>query len=262
MKNKILKEKSLNSINYYIERNLDDFYIKSSQHSNFNSRLEDKISWIFAKNADWPNCIFRANFVDLNIEHEIREIRKLIKENKAPNGWTVGPLTKPSNLGSFLEENDFSKVYHQTGMAVDLRYIEDIKIENNDLKVKLIKSDKSLKQWAKIVSLGFGIKVDCKLLKFLYLQPEIKFYIGNYKRKTVSTLMLYLAKGIAGLHAVSTLPEYRCKGLGFTISGIALLDAYRMGYEVAVLQASNLGERIYKKLGFQKYCDINSYELD
>ena len=73
--------------------------------------------------------------------------------------------------------------------------------------------------------------------------------------------MLYISSGVAGLHAVSTLSEYRNKGFGLTISGIALLDALQMGYKVGVLQASSLGERIYRKLGFEKYCDIISYEI-
>ncbi len=261
MINNILKEISSNSINSYIEKDLDDFYAKSSQHANFNSRLEDKISWVFAKNADWPNCIFRANLVDLNIENEILEIKKLILEGKAPNGWTVGPLTKPSNLGHLLEKNGFSNVYQQVGMAVDLKNIKNEMIYNNDLEVELVDNEESLEQWAKTVSLVFSVKVDFELLKFLRLQPEVKFYIGNFEGKVISTLMLYLSSGVAGLHAVSTLSEYRGKGFGLIISGNALLDAYKMGFYVGVLQASTLGERVYKKLGFQKYCDIISYEL-
>jgi predicted acetyltransferase len=74
--------------------------------------------------------------------------------------------------------------------------------------------------------------------------------------------MLYLSSGVAGLHAVSTLKEYRGRRFGLAISIIALLDAYKMGYKVGVLQASALGERVYRKMGFQKYCDINTYALD
>ncbi|MFW9820854.1 MAG: GNAT family N-acetyltransferase, partial [Candidatus Thorarchaeota archaeon] len=73
--------------------------------------------------------------------------------------------------------------------------------------------------------------------------------------------LLYLSSGVAGLHAVSTLSEFRNLGFGFTISRFALIDALKMGYNIGVLQASVLGERVYKKLGFQKYCDIFSYAL-
>ena len=78
----------------------------------------------------------------------------------------------------------------------------------------------------------------------------------------VSALLLYLSSGVAGLHAVSTLSEYRSKGFGHSISRAALSDALKMGYNVAVLQASSLGEKVYRKLGFKKYCDIISYAIE
>ena len=90
----------------------------------------------------------------------------------------------------------------------------------------------------------------------LYLSSK-----GKEEEDYVSTLMMYLSSGVAGLHAVSTLPKYRGKGLGLSISRKALTDAFKIGYKVGVLQASSLGERVYRKLGFQKYCDIISYAL-
>jgi len=67
----IVNEISLASINFYIEKNLDDFYTKSSKHHNSISHIENKISWVSSKNADWPEAIFRADFENLNVENEI-----------------------------------------------------------------------------------------------------------------------------------------------------------------------------------------------
>lgn len=258
----LLREISLDSINFYIEQNLDNFYTKSSQHPNFISHIEDKIGWILAKKADWPECIFKVDFENLDVENEIKNVKQLIKEGIAPNGWTVGPLTKPKNLGSTLERNGFTNVYQQAGMALDLKNLEKKNSGQEDLIVKKVNNEESLIQWCEVVSSAFSIKVDFDLLNFLYFQEEVQFYIGKFKGKIISTLMLYLSSGVAGLHAVSTLPEYRGKGFGFSISRIALIDAFHKGYNVGVLQASALGERVYKKLGFQKYCDIISYALN
>ncbi len=260
--NEILNKISLKSINYYIEKNLDDFYTKSSEHSNFISRIENKISWVLAKSADWPNCIFRANLENLNIEKEISYIKEQIRKGNAPNSWTVGPLTKPKNLGKNLERYGFSNVYQQAGMAGELKKLVNKTVDKNNLIVKKVDNEESLKLWSEVVSQVFGIKVDFDLLKFLLLQEEGHFYLGKFKGKPVSTLMLYLSSGVAGLHAVSALPEHRSKGFGLTISRAALIDAFEMGYRVGVLQASSLGKRVYRKLGFKKYCDIISYALN
>ena len=257
-----LKKVSRNTINSYIEKNLDDFYTKSSTHSNFNSHIEKKISWVLAKEVDWPEGIFRADFKNLNIEYEIAGVKKLIQEGLAPNGWTVGPLTIPKNLGSILEKFGFSNVYHQAGMALKLEDITNQAVTENGLKIEVVEDKKHLKQWIDVVSTVFSLKVDYELLEYLFLEPEARFYIGNFEGMPVTSLMLYLSSGVAGLHAVSTLKEYRGRGFGLTISMMALLDAYKMGYKVGVLQASALGERVYSKLGFRKFCDIISYELD
>ena len=258
----MVKKISSKSINFYIEQNLDDFYKKSSKHTNFISHIEDKISWVHAKKADWPMCIFKANFENLNVENEIRIVKKLIQERKAPNGWTVGPLSKPENLGIILENNGFSNVYQQAGMALDLEDLKNHVLDESELLVEIVKEIEHLKQWVEVVSSVFGIKVDFKLMEYLLLEPEATFYIGNLEGKPVSTLMLYLSSGVVGLHAVSTLKECRSRGFGLAISRMALIDAFKRGYKIGVLQASAQGERVYRKMGFQKYCDIISYELE
>ncbi len=260
--NEILKRISSKSISYYIEKNLDNFYTKSSEHPNFLSRIEEKISWVFAKNADWPNCIFKANFVNLNVKKEILKIKKLIQEGKAPNGWTVGPLTKPKKMGKILEKSGFSNVYQQAGMAVKLKAVVDKNLNKNDLVIEKVDNEEELTHWFEIVSKVFNLTIDFDFLKFIQLLKEAHFYLGKFEGKPVSTLMLYLSSGVAGLHAVSTLSEYRNKGYGLTISRMALIDAFYMGYYIGVLQASSLGEKIYRKLGFQKYCDIISYSMN
>ncbi len=260
--NEFLSKISSKSISSYIERNLDDFYVKSSTHSNFVSHLDDKIKWVLAKNADWPDCIFRANFGNLDLEKEINHIKNIIHKKKAPNGWTVGPLTVPSNLGLILEKFGFKNVYHQTGMAIDLKKLVNLRIGQNNLKVNKVDNEDRLIKWFEVVSKVFNIRVDFELLKFLFKENEAHFYLGSVNNNVVSALMLYLSSGVAGLHAVSTLSEYRNKGFGLTISKTALTDAFDLGYLVGVLQASSMGQIIYRKLGFQKYCNIISYALD
>ena len=257
----ILNEISEKSIDFYIEKNLDDFYTKSSTHPNFVFHIEDKISWVIAKKAEWPMAIFKAKFEHMNIIKEISKVKSLIQEGKAPNGWTLGTLSKPENIGEILEKNGFENVYQQAGMAVDLRKLRNQIKDDNELQVDIIKDKNSLKQWINVASNAFGIKIDPELIESLLLESEVKFFIGKFKGKPVASLMLYLSSGVAGLHAVSTLSEYRNKGFGLTISRTALINAFEMGYRVGVLQASSLGERMYRKLGFKKYCDIISYEI-
>ncbi|MFX0058148.1 MAG: GNAT family N-acetyltransferase [Candidatus Hodarchaeota archaeon] len=259
--NKILNDIDKETLIKAIEDNLDNFYIQSAIYPNFYSKISDKINWVYAKYSDWPSCIFKANFKINSIENEIEEIKSLIIRDEAPNGWTVGPLSQPRDLGQYLEKSGFLNVYHQSGMAIKLNNIVNIPIISNELKVNVINNIEGLKLWVNVVSSSFNIKIDLNFLRLLLDDENTRFYLGFCNRNSVSALILYLSAGVAGLHAVSTLKEYRGKGYGYNISRTALIDAYKSGYKIGVLQASNLGEIIYRKLGFKKYCDIYSYEL-
>ena len=260
--NEILNDMNRETLLKAIEENLDNFYIQSATYPNIYSKISDKINWVYAKYNDWPSCIFKANFKSNSIENEIEKVKSLIIRNEAPNGWTIGPLTQPKNLGQYLENNGFSNVYHQSGMAIKLNKILNTPTSSYELKVNYINNIEGLKLWVDVVSSSFNIKIDLSFLRFLLDDENIRFYLGFSNKKNVSALILYLSAGVAGLHAVSTLKEFRGNGFGYTISRTALIDAHKSGYKIAVLQASNLGEVIYRKLGCKKYCDIYSYELN
>ncbi|MFX1503728.1 MAG: hypothetical protein ACFFDH_22395 [Promethearchaeota archaeon] len=191
-------------------------------------------------------------------------MKNLIKNKKLPNQWAVGPLSKPKDSGKNLEKYQFSNIFQQAGMAVELNSIANKDINKNELNVKLVDTEESLIEWSYVVSNVFNLKINLEFLKFLLQKEEIFFYIGKFNGKSISTLLLYLSSGVAGLHAISTLQEDRGRGFGFSISRSGLIDAFNFNkdYYIGVLQALSLGEFFYRKLGFQKYCDIISYSLN
>ena len=58
---------------------------------------------------------------------------------------------------------------------------------------------------------------------------------------------------------LATVPEVRRQGIGAAVGLAALRDARTMGYRIAVLGASPMGECLYRRLGFQEYCRMNNY---
>ena len=66
----------------------------------------------------------------------------------------------------------------------------------------------------------------------------------------VAVSTVYTRDGIAVIGGVATLSEVRRRGIGALVTAVALLDARRRGYRVAVLQASTMGRSVYERLGF------------
>jgi GNAT superfamily N-acetyltransferase len=85
-------------------------------------------------------------------------------------------------------------------------------------------------------------------------------YFWIKKRGTpVCTSLVYLADGVAGIYAVATVPEARKQGLGAHATAHPLRVAKRLGYKVGILQASEEGRPVYRRLGFEDFGELPLY---
>ncbi len=80
----------------------------------------------------------------------------------------------------------------------------------------------------------------------------LKFYGVRKGSEMVAVSMLYCVDGLAGIYTVATLPEERGKGLGALVTAEPLRRAAREGYTVGVLQSSDMGFPVYRRLGFEE----------
>lgn len=78
-----------------------------------------------------------------------------------------------------------------------------------------------------------------------------QFFGIRHAGRLVCTSMLFLADGVAGIYCVATLPEARGQGLGAHATAEPLRIARRLGYRVGVLQSSESGHGVYRRLGFE-----------
>jgi len=117
--------------------------------------------------------------------------------------------------------------------------------------------------WAETLAVGYGLPqpladlfspeaLDVDMSR----DAQAQFFAVLRDGRQVSTSMLYLEDGLAGIYCVSTLPEERQKGLGAHATAEALRVARRLGYRVGVLQSSGAGHPVYLKLGFGDYAQV------
>ncbi len=78
----------------------------------------------------------------------------------------------------------------------------------------------------------------------------LQFFAIRHRGEIVATSMCYLANGLAGIYSVATLPEHRRKGLGEHATAEPLRQLARFGYRVGILQSSEAGHSVYRRLGF------------
>ena len=93
-------------------------------------------------------------------------------------------------------------------------------------------------------------------------EHSIKLFVGYYNDEPAACgLVFYDQFGNAGLHMIGTLPQFRGKGLAYNITVHLLKECIQDGRLRCVLHASEVGEKVYLKLGFTPVKQIIGYSL-
>lgn len=180
--------------------------------------------------------------------------------------WWMEPHLKPSDLEPVLSKHGFGFDNDTPGMAVDLQALNESAGVVDGLEIRVVTDEESLRAWINVFINGYGLPSDWEsdafeLWKQMGFDLPIRNYIGYLNGKPVSTSMLFNGGGAAGIWSVSTLREARGRGIGAALTLKPLQDARAMEYRVGVLQSSDMGFNIYKKLGFRHLCQIENFYL-
>ena len=92
------------------------------------------------------------------------------------------------------------------------------------------------------------------------LGSELRWYVAFDNGAPVACASTCERDGACGFYAVGTVPEARGRGLCSRLMRRAMADAAARGCEVAVLQASAMGEPVYARLGFRTIGRMHHYE--
>jgi ribosomal protein S18 acetylase RimI-like enzyme len=261
----IIKDTSKESMIHSIENNLAAYPFFLSRLPNSVLHDDPDLLWIESGvPIFFYNGVFKCNLPSGDIHHVINEVIQKFRKRNLSFIWQIGPSSRPADLCEQLIASGFKHDESEPGMALDLQsFKEEDSIQHSDFIIKKVVNDKMLNEWVRVWV--FGAPEYISLTQKIHLQLGYrgnlpwKYYLGYLNDKPVATVMLFLAKGVAAIHYVVTLPEARNQGIGTAMTTFALKEAKRAGYRIAILTASDEGINIYKRLGFQEYCTISKY---
>lgn len=162
--------------------------------------------------------------------------------------------------GLAFNEGGTGMTAHLNAIVVDLPTVPG-------LTITPVESPELLKQWAHVVNIGFGHaewseKIWFELFADLAFELRLRSYLATLNGQPVGTSQLYLGEGVAGIYNVTCLPEARGRGVGAAITLAPLLEARKQGFHISILQASHLGQSVYRRLGFQEYGRLSHYRWE
>jgi GNAT superfamily N-acetyltransferase len=215
------------------------------------------------------NGVLRVIWQNNDIDAKIRVNLAYFKARNAPMLWTVSPSTKPPDLAQHLVSQGFRLVQELVGMAVDLDQLsEDIVLPHSTV-VQEVKDLHSLRQFVDLVAWKWHLPPAGNELMFSFQQQlgvgvdkSRRRWLAYQNNEPVAKAFLTMGAGVAGIYGVSTIPAVRRQGIGRAITLTALLAARQLGYRIGVLHSTQIGEGVYRSLGFQEYCRLYIYGLE
>lgn len=221
--------------------------------------------WWTSLQHPWFNGVLSSRPPEENDEAFVEEtIAYFRSQGVGAFTWWMEPRLDASAWEPLLSKYGFGFSDDTPGMAADLEALDEAVQTTEGLEVRAVDDEESLRTWTHIFALGYGLSLDWEpsiyeVERKLGLGFPVQNYLGILHGQPVATSCLFFGRGVAGIYSVSTLVEARGKGVGAAMTLIPLQEAREMGYRIGVLQSSEMGYNIYKKLGFRHLCPIEYF---
>lgn len=249
-------------ISHLIEYNTAKFFLNLGNLNNDEVLDTPEIKYIFAKS--WQSRVFMANFNELSASENIMHVISRIKELNIPVLWFVTPMSRPKNLENLLKNYGFQYQNRWKAMAINLKTVPNRFNIPKGMKIKEVLNLEELKTWTDVLVKSFEFPIFSKSYKKYFINAGLKnldfhYYLGFFNGTPVASSILYKGDGAGGIFYIGTLHEARGKGIAKTMVYHLLNEAKNKGYAISVLQASEMGYPLYKKIGFKEYYTTNIY---
>ena len=236
--------------------------------------LDPDVAWAVAPLADpFRNVVLSARFSEATADGRIAELVGRYREAGTSFVWWVAPSDEPRDLGVRLAAAGLVLEGTAPAMAAHLADVPLDEPPPAELEIVPVVDAATLDEFLALIAAdwldwtgGEHTPVQRQTLEAWRTQIPLRFplepvplrWIGRVDGTAVATSRLNIGAGVAGLYAISTLPAHRGHGYGRAMTLAALRAAQSIGLRIGVLQASDLGYSVYRKLGFR---DLFSYDV-
>lgn len=248
-----------------IKANWVEFYGALGRAPGAELSVGQHLSWMLTGIPDaFLNVVFRT---DLPPDRAEEVVDEALSHFRARRITKLSWLTPGEDAGRLLVDRGLTFSEGVTGMAADLAVVPHSLPTPTGLSIVPVQDRASLRPWIRVMRVGFRTPEHAEpalldVFAAILAVPQLRTYLALMDGRPVATSQLFLAAGVAGIYNVTCLPEARGQGIGAAVTLAPLSEARRRGYRMAILQASDLGYPVYRRLGFRDYGRLNEYLID
>jgi len=179
---------------------------------------------------------------------------------------TYGPSESPFSvwtrehadaaLDRALIRSGFHPIHREPGM-VFLPGAGTMEPPPSDVTIRAVVDEAGREDYARLMARAFGVygaPEESTAEHFATLAgvsgPATQAYLAYASGRAVAGAILYMADGVGGIGWVGTLPDEFRRGYGLAVTGAVITEGLRRGARLLNLQASPMGEPMYRRMGF------------
>lgn len=179
-----------------------------------------------------------------------------------PWHWWVGPDSDPATLETLLSQGG-TRIGSAPVMVVPTDAVNEIAAPA-ELEIEQVQSPESMREWVTAYAPAMGVAASDIPLMTTVEQARtdapgsLVRFAGRVDGKIVGVSELLIAHGVAGIYLVATLEAQRRRGVGAALTHAAIALARQRGFSLATLQATPVGQLLYRRMGFTQ---VATYDI-
>lgn len=177
--------------------------------------------------------------------------------------WARAGEAADRDLIAACEGDGLKAVYEMPEMVLDTRPEERPDPEGFELR-RVGTAEDAADYWrvaaSAYASIGFPPEVFAHYDDADGLRADrVAAFLARREGRPAGIAMTVVSHGVAGIYWVGSTEEARGRGLGWSVTAAAVNAGFDMGAELASLQASPMGESLYRRMGFETIYDYRLY---